>query len=195
MPKKTAISKESQLVALEASSQATTFLTRNAPGGTRNVTQSLQLSWRGNEKGAKCTRWKNARASQSQILILRRRDSRNPKPYRDPCRINGVFEKMVVHYETYLKNSTVPGEKDVYVVDVQVISSLNRFLALSTTYASANDDFTTAVLLYKTEVRLGICMFWEIGCVDYLAPGRNSAEEYMPEEMRINISRLLDTRL
>lgn len=117
------------------------------------------------------------------------RDSSQPHP--NTRSFMNVFTQMVSHCETILKASTMPGEKDIFMVDLQVICPL-YFVAWRCPQRTLRRKAISLLSLYPRREA-----FWDSTASAKVTSWimsleeENCDEEYIPEELKINIVTLL----
>jgi hypothetical protein len=114
------------------------------------------------------------------------------QPYPNTRGFMDIFTQMVSHCETILKASSMPGEKGIYMVDMQVICPL-YFVAWRCPQRTLRRKAISLLSSYPRREA-----FWDSICSAKLTSWimsleeENCDEEYIPEELKINIVTLLD---
>ncbi|KAE9374752.1 hypothetical protein N431DRAFT_335749 [Stipitochalara longipes BDJ] len=114
------------------------------------------------------------------------------QPYPNTRSFMGIFTQIVSHCETILKASSMPGEKGIYMVDIQVIVPLH-FVAWRCPQRTLRRKAISLLSSYPRQEA-----FWDSTCSARLTAWimsleeENCDEEYIPEELKINIVTLLD---
>jgi len=114
------------------------------------------------------------------------------QPYPNTRSFMGVFTQIVSHCETILKASSMPGEKGMYMVDIQVIVPLH-FVAWRCPQRTLRRKAISLLASYPRREA-----FWDSTCSAKLTAWimsleeENCDEEYIPEELKINIVNLLE---
>jgi Fungal specific transcription factor domain len=114
------------------------------------------------------------------------------QPYPNTRSFMDVFTRMVSHSETILKASSMPGDKGIFMVDIQVICPL-YFVAWRCPQRTLRRKAISLLSSYPRREA-----FWDSTCSARLTSWimsleeDNCDEEYIPEELKINIVTLLD---
>jgi hypothetical protein len=114
------------------------------------------------------------------------------QPYPNTRSFMDIFTQIVSHCETILKASSMPGEKGIYMVDLQVIVPLH-YVAWRCPQRTLRRKAISLLSSYPRREA-----FWDSTCSAKLTAWimsleeENCDDEYIPEELKINVVTLLD---